>query len=113
MINWEIVWISFLLLSAVDPSWATLSIDDPPPASDDNDEFTYIKDASGNINKVAVDLAPNDPVPYFAAKTDTRFELFTLKNPTEPQLLFLDNSTTIDRSNFNSAYPTRMFVHGW
>lgn len=62
---------------------------------------------------MAIDQAPNETVPFFAANKDTRFELFTSKNPTKPQLLLLDNSTTIENSNFNSQLDTRFFIHGW
>lgn len=109
----EVVWVSFWFFSALDPSWDTLSVNDSPPATEDNFEFTYIKDASGNIIRVTIDQAPNDAVPFFAANKDTRFQLFTLKNPTEPQLLLLDNSTTIEESNFNHNLDTRIFIHGW
>lgn len=103
-----------LFISAEDSSWATLSIADPPLTSFADDEsFTYIKDASGNITKVAIYQAPNDTVPFFETTKDTRFELFTPINPTEPQLLSLDDPTSIEKSNFNAAYPLRVFIHGW
>lgn len=100
--------------SAQDASWATLSVANPPDATDDEFDFTYITNESGNIIKVAVDQAPNDTVvPFFAANQDTRFELFTTSNPTNPQLLLLDNSTSIENSHFNSKLETRVFIHGW
>lgn len=63
---------------------------------------------------MAIDQAPNETaVPLFETNKDTRFELFTSKNPTEPQLLLLDNSTTIKNSNFDPKLDTRIFIHGW
>lgn len=62
---------------------------------------------------MAIDQAPNDTVPFFDANKDTFFKLFTLKNPTTPQLLLLDNSTTDKKSNFNPELDTRIFIHGW
>lgn len=50
---------------------------------------------------------------FFTADVDVRFELFTPKNPSEPSLLVLDDSTSVKKSNFNRKYPTRILVHGW
>lgn len=106
-----------LLIPGQDPSWAILKVADPPSVADpsvaDDEQFTYITDLSGNIVRMAIDEAPNDSVPFFEANKDTDFELFTLKNPAEPQILLLDNPNTIEKSNFNSANPTRIFIHGW
>lgn len=102
------------MILAQGASWATLSVADPPNTTDDEFDFTYIRNDSGNIIRVAIDQAPNDTVvPFFAANKDTRFELFTTKNPTNPQLLLLDNSTSIANSNFDSKLETRVFIHGW
>lgn len=91
-----------------------MSIPEPPDATDDAFDFTYIRNESGNIVKVAIDQAPNDTaIPFFAANKDTHFELFTSKNPTKPQLLLLDNSSSIVNSNFDSKLDTRVFIHGW
>lgn len=87
---------------------------DASSTTDDAFDFTFIRNESGHIIKVAVDQAPNDTaVPLFTANEDTRFELFTWKNPTQSQLLLLDNSSSIENSNFDSKLDTRVFIHGW
>lgn len=98
-----------LVFLAQDTPWT-----DPSSTEDDAFDFTYIRNESGHIIKVTVDQAPNDTaVPLFAANEDTRFELFTWKNPTQSQLLLLDNSSSIENSNFDSKLDTRVFIHGW
>lgn len=44
---------------------------------------------------------------------DVRIELYTLKNLNEPQLLNVNDKSSIERSNYNSKNPTRIFVHGF
>lgn len=99
----------------IDPSWAVLSVPNPPSNSveGDDSDYTWVKDAQGNISRVHNDEAPKEPTPFFSAKDDVRFELFTPNNPTEPNLLVPDNSTTVKNSNFNPKLPTRILVHGW
>lgn len=99
----------------IDPSWAVLTVPNPPSDSvnDDDPDYTWVKDAQGNITRVPNNQVPNTPTPFFSAKDDVRFELFTPSNPTEAHLLLLDNSTTVENSHFNPEYPTRILVHGW
>lgn len=88
----------------------------PNPPADDDDadgDYTWIKESSGNISRIHKDQVPNIPVPIFAAQHDTRFELFTPHNPSEPDLLVLGNSTSVKKSHFNPKYPTRILTHGW
>lgn len=42
-----------------------------------------------------------------------QFDLYTLKNPVEPQTLIINDTKSIKESNFNSKVPTRIFIHGF
>lgn len=44
---------------------------------------------------------------------DVRIELYTLKNPSEPHLLHINDSNSIEKSNYNLKNPTRIFIHGF
>nr|UPN66604.1 pancreatic triacylglycerol lipase 2 [Colaphellus bowringi] len=44
---------------------------------------------------------------------DTIFELYTRSNPFDPQILLLDNETSISSSNINFSNPTVFFFHGF
>ncbi|XP_031622980.1 uncharacterized protein LOC116340565 [Contarinia nasturtii] len=49
----------------------------------------------------------------FDVDKDVRFDLYTLNNPTVPQILDLNNINTITESNFKSEVPTRIIIHGF
>lgn len=51
--------------------------------------------------------------PFFLVENDVTFELYTLKNKINPQILSMDNITSITESNFNKNVPTRIYIHGW
>lgn len=70
---------------------------------------------SGNFEKIALSDLPNETTidSDFVIERDVRFELFTPENPTEPQVLVLDNYATVKTSNFNWWRPTRILIHGW
>lgn len=44
---------------------------------------------------------------------DVRIELYTLKKSNEPQLLEINDTSSIEKSNYNSKIPSRVFVHGF
>lgn len=50
---------------------------------------------------------------YFNVDTDVQFHLYTLKNPTIPQILSMNNTNSFVESNFNYEVPTRILVHGF
>lgn len=79
----------------------------------ENDNITYVNDGHGHLYKVDIEQAKNVSDPYFSVENDIRFELFTPKNPTKPQILVYNNYTTVKKSNFNWWYPTRILIHGW
>lgn len=55
----------------------------------------------------------DEPIePVFNPETDTRFMLFTRSNPTSGQQITW-TSQSIQNSNFNSAHPVRVLIHGW
>ena len=49
----------------------------------------------------------------FDVNRDVQFDLYTLRNPTKPQILKINDANSIDKSNFNRDLPTRIFIHGW
>lgn len=91
----------------------TLSVLTPPPEIEDDSNFTIVRTGSGEYQRVALEDVQNDTSSDFVVERDVRFELFTPKNPTEPQLLTLDDYTSVKSSNFNWWYPTRILIHGW
>lgn len=79
----------------------------PPPLEHDSD-FTLVFDKEEGFKRVPLNEINFDEVaPAFDIEKDVRFELFTPKNPTEPQLLTLGNFTTVKNSHFNWWNPTR------
>lgn len=86
---------------------------DPPISTDDDVNFTWIRNEFGQIDRVPLDQAPKEPALFFTVEKDVRFELFTHKNPIKPSLLVLDDYQSVKNSNFNPEYPTRFLVHGW
>lgn len=44
---------------------------------------------------------------------DVRFDLYTPKNPTEHQILQINDADSITQSNYNPEFPTRIFIHGF
>jgi hypothetical protein len=61
-----------------------------------------------------IDAAPEEiaPEPTFNAEADTRFLLFTRSNPTVGQRITW-TAASVSASNFNSAHPTRVLIHGF
>lgn len=53
------------------------------------------------------------PGNYFDIEKDVQINLYTLKNPTEPQILLINDTNSIHDSNFNHVIPTRIFIHGF
>ncbi|CAG9854489.1 unnamed protein product [Phyllotreta striolata] len=51
--------------------------------------------------------------PEFDPQRDTIFELYTRKNPTNPQILLTGNENSIRSSNFDFTKPTIIFFHGF
>lgn len=44
---------------------------------------------------------------------DVQIELYTLKNLKESQILHINDINSVEKSNYNSETPTRIFVHGF
>ncbi|XP_065073525.1 phospholipase A1 member A-like [Ochlerotatus camptorhynchus] len=67
-----------------------------------------------NINPYNLPEAdPSDPEILFNPESDIEFRLFTRSNPTQAQILDINNPASITGSNFNPAHPTRFTIHGW
>lgn len=73
-----------------------------------------MSDGEGKMHVVDIHTTLNDePIePVFNPETDTRFMLFTRTNPTSGQQITW-TSQSIQNSNFNSAHPVRVLIHGW
>lgn len=44
---------------------------------------------------------------------EVRIELYTSENLNEPQLLEINNKASVETSNYNTKFPTRIFIHGF
>lgn len=53
------------------------------------------------------------PQPLLDVSQDVQIQLFTLKNPIEPQILVINDTNSIIESNYNIKLPTRIFIHGF
>lgn len=56
---------------------------------------------------------PFNVFPLPRSVINTRFILYTEKNPTEGQLLSADDDDSIKKSNFNHTFPTKFIIHGF
>lgn len=116
MNKWIVVLIVILAYTSAKSkfTWIDLSVSEPPPlpSTNDDEKLTYIHDNEGHLQKVEIDKASNESA-YFSVDSDIFFELYTRKNPTKPQILSLNNITTVRKSNFNWRLPTRILIHGW
>ena len=73
-----------------------------------------VPNEKGNFYLVNVDEALSQPkTRAFNAHNDVYFELYTIHNPREKQLLYLNNPDSVRNSNYDSSKPTRFVVHGW
>lgn len=54
-----------------------------------------------------------EPMKRFEPEKDIQFDLFTMDNPKNSQIIAFENSTSLAQSNFNKNNPTRIFIHGW
>lgn len=90
-----------------------MSFENPPPEQLDDQEWSMIPDEDGNLYMVNTAEALSEPQQPFVAHTGVIFELYTLDNPTNAQILHTGNAQELAASNFNPARPTRFVVHGW
>nr|XP_040218885.2 lipase member H-like isoform X2 [Anopheles coluzzii] len=85
----------------------------------DDRNWHLVPDGNGRLHLVNTnpyDLPETDAgtaAPRFVPQQDMIFRLFTRANPTQPQILQLNNAASITGSNFNPAHPTRFTIHGW
>lgn len=84
-----------------------------PPADDLEGEFALIPDANGRPQRVNVDDAMSQVIPFFNVERGVVFELYTPSNPEEPDILVLNDVISINRSHFDPNMPTRLVIHGW
>lgn len=87
-------------------------IPNPPPANVESD-WALVPDQNGHMYMVNVHEARNRPMPHFSPNTGILFELYTRSNPTERQLLRVNDIDALAASNFNANHPTRFAIHGF
>lgn len=83
------------------------------PPEINNENITYVQDCKGHMYKVDINEVKNVSSPDFSVENDVFFELYTPENPTEPQILTLNNFDAIFESHFVRSRKTKMFIHGW
>ncbi|XP_055598142.1 lipase member H-like [Uranotaenia lowii] len=76
--------------------------------------WSLVRDGNGNVHLDDTQYSnPIEPEKQFVAAEVTTFHLFTRANPTVGQEIVLDDAASLQASNFNSANPTRIIIHGW
>lgn len=82
---------------------------------EDDSDFTVVYDKQHGYKIIPLSEMPqaDEVIPAFDPARDVQFELYTLQNPNQPQLLTLDNYTTVEQSHFNWRHDTRILIHGW
>lgn len=97
-----------------DNSDLMMSIDEEEYEDEDDSDFTIVYDEKDGYRTIPLsEMQADEVIPAFDAARDVRFELYTPKNPVQPQLLTLGNYTTVKQSNFNWLHSTRILIHGW
>lgn len=79
----------------------------------DADEWVLVPSGNGSIIRVNLAVEMLRAEPAFSPEKDVTFELYTLKNMDKPQILSMDDITSITESNFNKNVATRIYIHGW
>lgn len=74
--------------------------------------WNLIPDGDGNMHLVDINQVQTEIEPFFNAETDTGFLLFTRSNPTAAQRVTW-TAASISNSNFNTAHPVRVLIHGF
>lgn len=85
------------------------------PIDENYNRFALIPNAEGQMYLIDLE-APQDqanPEPFFNPSNDIRFMLYTRKNPTVGQRIFLGDLASVQNSNYYVGNPTRFTVHGW
>lgn len=79
----------------------------PLNPKDDNNGWTWVPTRSGIPIPINLANALSAPQLLFNVENDVAFELYTLKNKHEPQILLPNQISTITSSNFNRSLSTR------
>uniref|UniRef100_A0A6M2E0G1 Putative pancreatic lipase-like enzyme n=1 Tax=Xenopsylla cheopis TaxID=163159 RepID=A0A6M2E0G1_XENCH len=80
---------------------------------EDTRKYMFMADGENKLHFVKLTPDPDSVEPKFDAQKDVIFNLYTRKNPDEPQILIPENMTSILTSNFDPKNPTRITCHGW
>lgn len=81
-------------------------------ASPIEDRWNVVPDGEGRMHVVDVHQKSDGIESLFNPEVDTRYMLHTRSNPTSGQQITW-TSQSIQNSNFNSAHPVRVLIHGW
>lgn len=87
--------------------------ENPPTEAENEGEWCLVPDSDGELQLVNTLVALSQPVPHFSPRFGVRFELFTLRNIDQPQLLNALDLDALHSSDFNPNRPTRFVTHGW
>ncbi|XP_037024546.1 lipase member H-like [Bradysia coprophila] len=81
----------------------------------EEEDWQLVRDNDGNMH--LVDIRSSDDqqeiAPLFNAFNDIIFRLFTRSNPTQAQVIQINNHGQLASSNFNVNHQTRFQIHGW
>lgn len=70
--------------------------------------FSFYNRRVNNINSISTQSES-----FINIENDVRFDLYTLNNPSEAQILVTNDTNFITASNYNPKNPTRIFIHGY
>lgn len=93
----------------------SLLIGNPPLSAVENETRCFGEIGCLNITREWYHLIhrPFNVFPLPRTVINTRFLLFTEKNPTDAQLLVAEDDQTIVNSNYNSQWGTKFIIHGF
>lgn len=81
--------------------------------TDDNDDWVYVPNRNGMLERVNKTMALSQVQPFFSAESSVKFELYTLQSQRKPDLLIPNDIESIKKSHLDKSRPTRIYIHGW
>lgn len=88
-------------------------VSNPPPAQNDYTPIAMVPDENYKMYPVNVEECMKEELAPYDLHAGVIFELYTLHNPKERQILNTNDTRSLAASNFNASRPTRFVVHGW
>ncbi|XP_046490572.1 pancreatic triacylglycerol lipase-like [Neodiprion pinetum] len=76
--------------------------------------WNYVVYPNGTVEIIDLSQSPEDSASTLSElKEEVTFNLYTNSNPETEEELYLLDTSTLSKSNFNASNPTRFVVHGW